>query len=130
MQDDSNIIGATEELAQQLQLWRRDNKPPTRIPAEYWDKAVELAARQGVSKTAHALRVDYMSLKRRVGGPVLTRQRAQEASFLEWIPPLPGVIVDCSLGLTSSSGSKLRVRMKNVAPAALASLLRDFAGQP
>ena len=66
MQSD-DISKATEELAQRLRVWRQDHKAPTRIPSEYWDQAVNLAGLQGVSKTAQALRLDYMSLKRRVG---------------------------------------------------------------
>jgi hypothetical protein len=127
MQND-HLAKITQELAGQLQLWRQSNKAPTKIPADYWAKAVELAAQQGVSKTAQALRLDYMSLKRRLDLPVRTRRCEQGATFLEWLQPVTSIIAECTMRVTTSSGAKLTVRIKNVSPAGLGSLLRDFVG--
>jgi hypothetical protein len=132
MQDSEELSLATQDLGEQIRLWRRDHKPPSRFPAEYWQRAMEIASRHGVFKTARALRVDYMSLKRRMGLPVQSRPRSQAhmATFLEWLPPLPGVIGECTLDVTSQSGLRLGVKLKDIAPSTLGSILRDFAGQP
>jgi hypothetical protein len=59
------LTKATEELRQQLSLWRETHRPPSPIPPELWEKAVELAEEQGLCKTARALRLDYGALKKR-----------------------------------------------------------------
>jgi hypothetical protein len=123
MQNQENCK-ATEELAKQLVEWRKTHKAPARIPAEIWGRAAELAAHQGVNKIAKALRLDYMSLKRRVGTPL----PAGEATFLEWFAPLAGNIGECTLKVKAVRGTRLRIDMKNVSPSSLASLIRDFAG--
>jgi hypothetical protein len=123
------ICKATEELARQLQEWRKEHKAPTRLPEEYWARAAHLATQQGIYKTARALRLDYMSLKRRVSESVQVSQ-GPEATFLEWLSPMSVGIAECCLKVRSAGGAKLRVRMQNVAPEFVASIIRDFAGAP
>jgi hypothetical protein len=127
MQDD--IAQLTQELAEQFRLFRMAHKPQTPYPIKLWEKAVEIAGQVGVSRTSRALRVDYMSLKRRLR-PGQPPERRQLATFIEWLPPLPGVIVDCTVDVISQSGARMTLKMKEVAPSALGLLLRDFVGQP
>jgi hypothetical protein len=97
---------------------------------EYWEKATQIAGHLGVSKTARTLRLDYMSLKRRMGLPVQARRQKSVATFLEWLPPLPGVFAECLIDVTSHCGARMTVKMKDIAPSTLGTVLRDFAGQP
>jgi len=61
---------------QRLERWRRRRGGRgTRIPAELWEEAVNLAGEEGAEKTARALRLDKGRLERRVEAA----GRAQEA---------------------------------------------------
>ncbi len=46
-----------------FERWRRDHKPPTRLPESFWSLAVELAQEYGLSRTSRTLRLDYNGLK-------------------------------------------------------------------
>jgi len=113
----------SEKLSLRLAEWRRNRVGRARIPDELWAEAVDLAAHQGIFKTARALRLDYASLKKRVNPAISSAQ----ATFVEVFSPLSGAIPECALDVESSRGAKLHVEMKNVPPLGLAAILRDFA---
>jgi hypothetical protein len=126
------LTKVTEDLRQQLSIWRETHRPPSPIPAELWEKAVELAEEQGLGKTARALRLDYGALKKRLGagssadlGPAGAPSGIQ---FVEWLHPLSGSIAGCVMEVESFRGGRLRVEMGKVTPSGLASILREFAG--
>lgn len=58
-----------------LERWRRRREPGARIPEEIWRLAVRLARKEGISRTARALRVGFYELRERV-----ERGRAPERS--------------------------------------------------
>jgi hypothetical protein len=73
--------------------------------------------------------LDYGSLRKRVQAPAPAAEENAAATFLELIaPPSSANIAECALEVASSSGARLRVELKDMAPAALAAILRDFAG--
>lgn len=119
-------VDATEELRGQLAAWRKSHKAPTPIPEELWAQAARLAAQHGICKTARVLHLDYAALKRRVNLPTPTP--ASGATFIELLAPVAGNITECALEVETTRGARLRVVMKNIAPAGLASIIRDFAG--
>jgi hypothetical protein len=52
-----------------------------------WQAAVELARKHGVYSVAHPLRLDYMGLKKRLGGVSHSRRKARKPAFVELIAP-------------------------------------------
>lgn len=128
MSNDRRLARATDELSRQLEAWRETHRPPTPIPPDLWDRAVELAAEQGIGPTARALRLDYGALKRRVEPGVCEPTALSPAQFVEWIAPLPNHVAECALEVVSARGARLRVELRNVAASGLASIIREFAG--
>ena len=115
---------ATAELGQALAEWRAAHRAPARIPVELWARAADLAAQQGVCKTARALGLGYKSLKKRM----VTAVEPLNASFVEWLSPVSANIRECALIIESSRGAKMRLEMRDVPPAGVAAIVRDFVG--
>ena len=116
----------TEELISYLAEWRRAHKPPTPLPQEVWSKAACLAAEYGAHATARALGLGYATLRKRLAPTASPAAPRSPAAFVEWLPPVPNVLGECALVVESGHGPRLRVEVKNVAPAALAVILREF----
>ena len=55
-----------EEAKARFEAWRQSRKGKTPIPDELWSAAVEVARKEGVSRTSTELRVEWNELKRRV----------------------------------------------------------------
>ena len=71
------IPEAIMQLQRQLDQFRSTQPQRTKLPEPLWQAAVELARQQGIYPVAHPLRLDYMGLKRRLGGvPALRRKAA------------------------------------------------------
>lgn len=108
------------QLGQQLERWRSENRPRTRLPKPFWSAAVELARQYGIYRTAHALRLDYMGLKKRLlGSGAPQRKRRQELArpaFLELIGTQAEKAEGWVVEFESSQGGKMRIQ----APAAVA----------
>jgi hypothetical protein len=78
-----------EELARardRFEIWRRDRKVGARIPDRLWTLAVKLAETHGLSRTASALKLDYQTLKERVGTKA-SDSAAMGGAFIELSPP-------------------------------------------
>ncbi len=73
MREDQRFTKATDELYEQLHKWRKAHRPPTPLSQELWDRAAELAAEQGLWKTARVLRIDYAALKKRIDAQISKR---------------------------------------------------------
>ena len=74
-----------------------------------------MARGYGLHRTAKALRMDYMRLKKRLSSQTECRPsvpRSAPAAFLELLAPPPG-IAECVVELESVSG-KMRVAMKGM----------------
>ena len=131
MQNQSEVTRATRAIAQRLTEWRKANHAPTPIPESIWTGAATLARTHGVAKISRALKLDYATLKRRLGqGPIAPRNASPtaESTFLEWLSPAAtNSIAECVVELEASRG-RLRLEMKNVPAAGLAALVRELAG--
>ena len=90
---------ALRTARRQLDRWRRQHRPRTRLPEELWRKAVTLARKHGVNRTAGALGLKYYSLKKRVHAPVVGVAKAQEVPC-EFVEVLPSPIAASSLACT------------------------------
>ena len=114
------------QLQRQLDQFRSTQPRRTRLPESLWQAAVELARQYGVYSVAHPLRLDYMGLKKRLGGVPRFRQKATKPSFVELIAPHPVALEECVIELESSGGSKMRIQWKTTAPPDWTNLLRAW----
>jgi hypothetical protein len=81
---------AIVQLQEQLNQWRSVQQGRTKLPDLFWQSAVELAKRYGVYRTAHALRLDYMRLKKQLGESAGPHPLRPQASFVE-LRPIPSI---------------------------------------
>jgi hypothetical protein len=120
------IPEAIVQLQRQLDQFRSTQPRRTKLPESLWQAAVELARQHGVYSVAHPLRLDYMGLKKRLGGVPNPRRKATKPAFVELIAPRPATLKECVIEFESSSGGKMRIQWKSAAPPDWASLLRAW----
>ena len=75
------------QLQRQLDQFRSTQPRRTKLPEPLWQAAVELARQHGVYPVAHPLRLDYMRLKKRLGGVLSRRRKAHKPAFVELVAP-------------------------------------------
>jgi hypothetical protein len=120
------ILEPIAQLQRQLDQFRSTQPRRTKLPESLWQAAVELARQHGLYPVAHPLRLDYMGLKKRLGGVSTRRQKAAKPAFVELIGPDGAPLEECVIDFESSGGSKMRIRWKTTAPPDWASLLRAW----
>ena len=81
------IPEAIVQLQRQLDQFRSTQPRRTKLPESLWQAAVELARQHGIYPVAHPLRLDYMGLKKRLGGVPIVRRKATKPAFVELIAP-------------------------------------------
>ena len=97
------------QLQRQLDQFRSTQSQRTKLPESLWQAAVGLARQHGVYAVARPLRLDYMGLKRRLGGVPSVRRRAAKPAFVELITPHPATLEDCVIEFESAGGGKMRI---------------------
>jgi hypothetical protein len=70
--------------------------------------------------------LDYVQLKRRLGGVTSLRKKATKATFVELISAHPATMSECVIEFESSIGSKMRIQWKGSSTPDWASLLRAW----
>jgi len=110
-------------LQRQLEQFRSTHPQRTKLPESLWQAAVELARQYGVYPVAHHLRLDYVRLKKRLGGAPHPRR---QPAFVELIAPQAAALEECVIELESPRGAKMRIQWKAAAPPDWASLLRGW----
>ena len=115
-----------EQLQRQLDQFRSTRSRRTKLPESLWQSAVELPRQHGVYAVAHPLRLDYMGLKRRLGGVPSRRRKAAKPAFVELIAPHTATLEDCVIEFESAGGGKMRIHWKAAAPPDWAGLLRAW----
>ncbi len=113
-------------LQRQLDQFRSTQPQRTKLPEALWQAAVDLARQHGVYSVAHPLRLDYMGLKKRLGGASTRRLKATKPAFVELVAPGGGQLEECVIEFESSGGSKMRVQWKTTAPPDWTNLLRAW----
>ena len=102
-----------EAVQERIELWRRAREKRTRMPEDLWEAAAAVAAEHGLWFVSRALRVNYESLKRRVGSVPEEEHGRGGASFVE-VPAGSfvgqGVSPTTVLELSSGDGAKLTMR--------------------
>ena len=114
------------QLQRQLDQFRSAQPRRTKLPESLWQAAVELARQHGVYSVAHPLRLDYMGLKKRLGGAPCLRRKATKPAFVELIAPHPATLEECIIEFESSRGGRIRIQWKASAPPDWAGLLRAW----
>ena len=116
------IPEAILQLQRQLDQFRSTQARRTKLPEPLWQAAVELARQHGIYPVAHPLRLDYMGLKKRLGGIPVLRRKATKPAFVELIAPQE----ECVIEFEAPSGNKMRVQWKASTPRDWGSLLRAW----
>jgi len=113
-------------LQQQFQQFRATHPPRSKLPHEFWASAAGLAKQHGVYTVAHALRLDYVGLRKRVAGSVRRRRKAARPRFVELIAPNSPKLDECIIEFESARGAKMRIQWKAAAPPDWAGLLQAW----
>jgi hypothetical protein len=114
------------QLQRQLDQIRSTQPRQRKLPESLWQAAVELAREDGVYSVARALRLNYMGLKKRLGGVSHRRRKAGKPAFVELIAPQAAMLGECVIEFESLRGSKVRIQWKAAAPPDWTSLLRAW----
>ena len=115
---------ALRTARRQLDRWRSRHRPHTRLPQELWRHAIVLARRHGLNRTATALGLKYESLKKRMEATVEDFSKAHETprEFVELLAgPMTTGSCECTMELDDGSGVTVRIQVKGVRMADLAS---------
>src|SRR5580704_17887392 len=83
------------QLQRQLDQIRSTQPRQKKLPESLWQAAVELAREHGVYSVARALRLNYMGLKKRLGGVSHRRRKAGKPAFVELIAPQAAMLGEC-----------------------------------
>jgi len=114
------------QLQRQLDQIRSTQPRQRKLPESLWQAAVELAREHGVYSVARALRLNYMGLKKRLGGVSHRRRKAGKPAFVELIAPQAAMLGECVIEFESLRGSKVRIQWKAAAPPDWLNLLRAW----
>jgi hypothetical protein len=119
-------ISTCDELRARFEEWRRTRQGRAGIPEELWAAAVEVARRDGVNRTAVALRLDGAKLKRLMAAADAVSGRAVPPAFVELVTAggVPAAVLpEYTLEVEGRRG-KLRIHCKGVTTADVAGLSR------
>ena len=100
------IAEAIIQLQRQLDQFRSTQPRRTKLPESLWQAAVELARQHGIYSVAHPLRLDYMGLKKRLGGVPMIRRKATKPAFVELVAPQATELEECVIEFESARGAK------------------------
>jgi hypothetical protein len=119
----SSWVADIEEVRTRFEQWRQTRQGKTRIPDELWSAAVEVARRDGVGRTAAALRLDGNRLKQRLLASNPANGQTMPPAFVEWIAPGVSRRPEYTIELEGRNG-KLRIHCQGATAAELAELSR------
>ena len=128
MNDESNV-SIPEPIVQlqgQLEQFRSSPVHRARLPAALWRVAVELARQHGLYVVAHLLRLDYVQLKKRLGGVVKAPRKAAAPAIVELIGAHAAAASECMIEFESALGGKMRIQWRGAASPDWTSLLRAW----
>jgi len=115
-------IMTLDEARARFEEWRNSRSGKSRIPAELWSAAVEVARKEGINRTARELHVAWDDLKRRMGE---VPQQPGSPAFVELVAPQAESVPECMIELEGRRG-KLRIQLKGAPASYLATLSREL----
>ena len=105
-----------EEVGARLEEWRQSRRyKRAAIPDELWSAAVEVARRDGLGRTAAALRLDYGKLKQLMMAADGVEKKTASPAFMELIAPEAAAVAQCAIEM---EGRRARIRIELKASAA------------
>ena len=122
----ASIPEAIAQLQRQFDQFRSTQPRRTKLPEPLWQAAVELARLHGIYPVAHPLRLDYMGLKKRLGGIPTLRRKATKPVFVELTAPDATSPHECAIDFECPSGRKMRIQWRASTPPDWLSLLRAW----
>ena len=114
------------QLQRQLDQFRSTHPRRSKLPEALWQAAVELARQHGIYPVSHPLRLDYVGLKKRLGGSRRARHRRPKPAFVELIAPSSVQGGECVIEFETSAGNKMRIQWKTASQPDWTSLLRAW----
>ena len=90
-----------------------------------WAIAVEVARKEGVSRTSTELRVEWNELKRRMTVATGVSRQTVPPAFVELVAPQAQSLSECTIELEGRRG-KLRIQLKGASASYLATLSREL----
>ena len=81
------------------------------IPDELWSAAIEVARKDGVTRTATALHLDGGKLKRLMMAADGVEKKSTRPSFMELIAPEGAAVAQCAIEMEGRRG-KIRIELK------------------
>jgi hypothetical protein len=114
-----------EEAKARFEEWRQNRKGKAAIPDELWATAVEVARKEGVSRTSTELRVEWNHLKRRIAAASGSSPRTAPPTFVELVVPPTESLPECTIELEGRRG-KLRIWVNGATASYLAALSREL----
>ena len=109
-------VGTVKEVGTRIEEWRQSRRyKRTAIPDELWSAAVEVARRDGLGRTAAALRLDYGKLKQLMMAADGVEKKTASPSFMELIAPEAAAVAQCAIEM---EGRRARIRIELKASAA------------
>ena len=97
------------------------------MPAALWAAALALARQHGLYRTARALRIDYGSLKKRLG--TAGAGRVPSPAFVELPAVRPPGLGSCVIDLEAPQGGRMRIEVTGVTVADLVTLTQAAWGR-
>ena len=104
-------VAMVEEVRARLEEWRRSRRKGAAIPNELWSAAIEVARRDGVTRTATALHLDGGKLKRLMMAADGVAKKTTAASFMELIAPEAVAVAQCAIEVEGRR-AKIRIELK------------------
>jgi hypothetical protein len=108
-------VATVEEVRVRLEEWRRSRQKGAAIPDELWSAAIEVARRDGVTRTATALHLDGGKLKRLMLAADGVEKKTTAPSFMELIASEAAAVAQCAIEM---EGRRARIRIELKANAA------------
>ena len=104
-----------ENIRLRLQSWRQTRQHGARIPEDIWDSATRLASVHRPATVAHALGLDYNTLRDRIASAssAICRKEPSKPAFVELISPTPARFSECTLEIEDRRGTKMRIHLKS-----------------
>lgn len=126
------LPAALEAAGKRFEEWRSSPQRKKRVPDELWSLAIGLAGEFGTYRTACSLRLNYMSLRKRVEPTDVNssakKEREQAVTFREVRPASTTPLGQCVVELDDPAGIKMRLYLGAVDAAVFArSFLRGQA---
>jgi hypothetical protein len=107
-------VPTVEDVAARLAEWRQSRKKGAAIPDKLWSAAIEVARRDGLGRTAAALRLDYGKLKRLMMAADGVAKKSTSPSFMELIAPEAAAVAQCAIEVEGRR-AKIRIELKGSA---------------